>query len=78
MNVEPKGWVLILLENCPEIASTALVAALVYQFYAAHLQTEADNAKWEHFRALNHCKVVEVNARSGQAYLCDDGIKYWR
>jgi hypothetical protein len=43
-------------------------------------------ARWDAFKATHHCKLVESWAGnvgtnhegSKTAYLCDDGVKYWR
>jgi hypothetical protein len=44
------------------------------------------SAQWDTFKASHHCRLVETSAADAgttheshqSAYLCDDGVKYWR
>jgi hypothetical protein len=59
------------------------VLVLMYAFAAGG---ECRNARWAAFKTTHHCKLVEAWAgdagteleRKDTAYLCDDGVKYWR
>ncbi len=69
----------------PLVVPSAVVAVLVFMYCLADGGQER-NARWAAFKSAHHCQLVEAWAgdagtqfeRGKTAYLCDDGVKYWR